>query len=64
MLTRDGMLKKVIEIQASKYKLRNSKTLTDKLVALRHEKIIKLFLKRSVLKRGMLKSRARFNRLI
>ena len=37
-----------------KYKLRNSKTLTYKLVALRHEKIIKQFLKRSVLKRGML----------
>ena len=43
----------------SKYKLRNSKTLTYKLVALRHEKIIKLFLKRSVLKRGILKGCAR-----
>ena len=42
------MLKKVIEI-------RNSKILTYKLVALRHEKIIKLFLKWSVLTRGMLK---------
>ena len=39
----------------SKYKQRNLKTLTYKLVALRHEKIIKLFLKRPVLKRGMLK---------
>ena len=48
----------------SKYKLRNSKTLTYKLVALRHEKIIKLFLKRSVLKRGMLKRRALLNRLL
>ena len=44
----------------SKYKLLNLKTLTYKLVALRHEKI-KLFLKRSVLKRGMLKDRARLN---
>ena len=51
------MLKKVIEM----YKLRNSKTLTYKLVALRHEKIIKLFLNRSILKRGMLKGRARLN---
>ena len=42
------MLKNVIEIQ-------NSKTLTYKLVSLRHEKIIKLFLKQSVLTRGMLK---------
>ena len=50
------MPKKVIEIQ-----VRNLKTLTYKLVALRHEKIIKLFLKRSVLKRGMLKDRARLN---
>ena len=40
---------KVIEI-------RNSRTLTCKLLALRHEKKIKLFLKRSVLKRGMLKA--------
>ena len=40
------MLKNVIEIQ---------KTLTCKLVSLRHEKIIKLFLKQSVLTRGMLK---------
>ena len=39
------MLKKVIEKQAAKLK-----TLIEKLVALRHEKIIKLFLKRSVLK--------------
>ena len=30
----------------SKYKLRNFKTLTYKLVALRHEKITKLFLKK------------------
>ena len=45
----------------SKYKLRNLKTLTYKLVALRHEKIIKLFLKRSVLKLGILKDRARLN---
>ena len=60
MLTRDEMPKKKL----SKYKLRNSKTLTEKLVALRHEKIIKLFLKRSVLKRGMLQRRARLNRLI
>ena len=45
----------------SKYKLLNLKTLTYKLVALRHEKIIKLFLKRSVLKRGMLKDRTRLN---
>ena len=35
--------------------MQNSKNLTYKLVALRHEKIIKLFLKQSVLKRGMLK---------
>ena len=42
------MLKKVIKIQ-------NSKTLNYKLVALRHEKIIKLFLKWLVLTRGMLK---------
>ena len=46
------MLKKVIEI-------RNSKTLTNKLVALSHEKKIKLFLKWSVLTRGMLKGRVR-----
>ena len=48
------MLKKVIEI-------RNSKTLTYKLVVLSHEKKIKLFLKRSVLTRGMLKGRVRLN---
>ena len=48
----------------SKYKLRNLKTLTYKLVALRHEKITKLFLKRSVLKRGMLKDRARLNEYV
>ena len=42
-------------------KLRNLKTLTYKLVVLRHEKIIKLFLKRSVLNRGMLKGRACLN---
>ena len=53
-LTRDEMLKKVIEIW-------NSKTLTYKLVALSHEKKIKLFLKRSVLTRGMLKGRVRLN---
>ena len=50
------MPKKVIEKQTAKLK-----TLTYKLVALRHEKIIQLFLKRSVLKRGMLKDRARLN---
>ena len=49
------MPKKVIEIQAAKFENFNL------LVALRHEKIIKLFLKRSVLKRGMLKDRARLN---
>ena len=48
------MLKKVIE-------MRNSKTLTYKLVSLRHKKIIKLFSKRLVLKHGMLKGRARLN---
>jgi len=48
------MVKKVI-------KIRNSKTLTYKLVALRHEKIKKLFLKRSVLTRGMLKGHVRLN---
>ena len=45
----------------SKYKLRNLKTLTYKLVAFTHEKMIKLFSKRSVLKRDMLKDRARLN---
>ena len=52
------MLRKVIDW---KYKLRNSKTLTYKLVALRHQRIIKLFLKRSVLKRGMLKVNVQLN---
>ena len=46
------------------YEKRNSKTLTYKLVASRHEKITKLFLKRSVLKRGMLNGRARLNKLV
>ena len=45
----------------SKYKPRNLKTLTYKLVAFRHEKMKKLFSKRSVLKRDMLKDRARLN---
>ena len=52
------MLREVIDW---KYKLRNSKTLTYKLFALRDQRIIKLFLKRSVLKRGMLKGSAQLN---
>ena len=52
------MLRKVIDW---KYKLRNSKTLTFKLVGLRHQRITKLFLKRSVLKRGVLKGSTQLN---
>ena len=50
------------EKKLSKYKLRNSKTLTQKLVALRREKIIKLFLKRSVLKRYFKRLRKLMNK--
>ena len=57
-LTRDEMLRTVIDW---KYKLRNSKTLTFKLVALRHQRITKLFLKRTVLKRGVLKGSTQLN---
>ena len=50
------MLKKVSEIQAPKFESSN----LYKLVGLRHENIVKLFLKRSaVFKRGMLKGRAK-----